>query len=283
MRNTAKATLLLTLLLFGTPQVMAEETLLMGVFPRRNATLTAQLFSPLADYLTVQLGKKVKLVTTKDFASFWQGVAEKRYDIVHYNQYHYVHSANDYLVIATNEEQGRDKIAGALYVRRDSGITDITQLRGRKIVFGGGTDAMMSYIVPRFLLQEGGLNGSDYTAVFANNPPNAVLAVYFNKADAAGAGDVVMNLPTVTKIANKGELKFLAISKPIRHLPWAVRKDMPMEQQQRIQKLMVGLGDNEQGQAILKAARLSGIHKAADSDYDTAREIIRKVMSDSTD
>ncbi len=255
----------------------------MGVFPRRNATLTAQLFSPLADYLSEQLGQRVKLVTAKDFSSFWLGVAEKRYDIVHFNQYHYVQSSTDYSVIATNEEQGRTEIAGALYVRRDSGITSISQLRGRNIIFGGGTDAMMSYIVPRYLLQQGGLSNNDYSTVFANNPPNAVLAVYFNKATAAGAGDVVMNLPSVNKIADRDELTFLAVSKPIRHLPWAVKRTMSLAKQKHIQQLLTELGNNKEGRTILTTARLTGLHKAVDSDYDQAREIIRKVMSVATE
>jgi phosphonate transport system substrate-binding protein len=207
-------------------------------------------------------------------------VKEKRYDIVHYNQYHYIQSASDYEVIASNMEQGRDTISGALYVRNDSGITEISQLRGRNIIFGGGTDAMMSYIVPRFLLQQGGLNSSDYHASFANNPPNAVLAVYFKQADASGAGDVVMNLPTVTMIANTEQLRFLAISDPIKHLPWTVRRNLPEELRNKIKQLMVGLRDIDEGDAILKAAHVDAFSPSTDNDYDSAREIIMDVMQE---
>src|SRR5262245_50503997 len=62
----------------------AGDSLIMGVFPRRNATETTKLFTPMADHLGEQLGRKVELVTAKDFESFWQGVMERRYDIVHY-------------------------------------------------------------------------------------------------------------------------------------------------------------------------------------------------------
>lgn len=279
MRNLSRALLtLLVLCLFIPYPAVAEDGLLMGVFPRRNATITAKFFSPLADYLSQQLGKPVTLVTAKDFKSFWKGVKEKRYDIVHYNQYHYVKSAKDYQVVACNVENGRDVIAGALYVRRDSGISKISQLRGHNIIFGGGRDAMMSYIVPQYLLRKGGLAGTDYKTSFASNPPNAVLAVYFQQADAGGAGDVVMNLPTVTKIANPDELKYLAVSEPIKHLPWVVRRDMPKALQQKIQKLMTGLSGSERGRDILKMAHLDGMRAANDSDYDKIRDIIREAL-----
>ncbi len=257
---------------------VAEDELLMGVFPRRNATITAKFFSPLATYLSEQLGKPVKLVTTKDFDSFWKNVTEKRYDIIHYNQYHYVQSSKNYQAIACNVENGRDVIAGALYVRRDSGIEKISQLRGQNIIFGGGRDAMMSYIVPRYLLRKGGLSGTDYKTSFASNPPNAVLAVYFKQANAGGAGDVVMNLPTVTKIANPDELKYLALSEPIKHLPWAVRRDIPKSLRQKIQKLMTELGNSERGRDILKKAHLDGMNTAKDSDYNRIRGIIRETL-----
>ena len=250
----------------------------MGVFPRRNATLTAQFYSPLAKYLSEKLERQVKLVTAKDFPTFWRGVTEKRYDIVHYNQYHYIQSATDYEVIACNKEQGRDLISGALYVRSDSGITSIEQLRGRKIIFGGGKDAMMSYIVPRYLLLKGGLGETDFTTSFASNPPNAVLAVYFKQADAGGAGDVVMKLPTVTKIAKTDNLRFLAQSKPIKQLPWTVRRDLPVELRQKIQTLLTGLSNTSNGKAILKAAHVNDFSPANDSDYESTREIIREVL-----
>lgn len=251
----------------------------MGVFPRRNAILTSELFTPLAEYLSENLHRPVKLVTTKDFPSFWEGVQSKRYDIVHYNQYHYVESTDNYQVIACNEEQGHETISGALYVRTDSGITSISQLKGRKIIFGGGRDAMMSYIVPRYLLLQEGLTEQDYTPVFASNPLNAVLAVYFKQVDAGGAGDIVMNLPKIKKIAHNDTLTYLKQSVPIKHLPWAVRRDMALPLKLKIQLLMANLKDSDKGKAILDAARVTNFRIARDSDYNSARTIIKEVMT----
>ena len=55
-----------------------------------------------------------ELVTAKSFAAFWTEVTQRRYDIVHYNQYHYIRSASDYEVIAHIEEFGKSTIAGAI-------------------------------------------------------------------------------------------------------------------------------------------------------------------------
>ncbi|MGD8639645.1 MAG: PhnD/SsuA/transferrin family substrate-binding protein [Gammaproteobacteria bacterium] len=162
----------------------------MGVFPRRNAKVTMKLFNPIAKYLSRKLGREVELVISKDFESFWEGVTEQRYDLVHYNQYHYLesHKKYGYQVIAKNEEFGSSRISGVITIRVDSGIRSVLDLKGKKIVFGGGPKAMMSYIVPTYLLREGGLRAGDYEEAFARNPPNAILSAYFRQSAAAGAG-----------------------------------------------------------------------------------------------
>jgi len=173
----------------------AEEPLSMGVFPRRSYAETAKLFAPMADYLGARLGRKVNLVTSRNFESFWTAVTEQRYDIVHYNQYHYIRSARTYQVIAHIEELGKSTIAGALYVRKDSGITNLAQLRGRAVIFGGGEDAMISYVANRYQFLQAGLRKDDFKSLFAVNPPNAILALSRRQAAAAGAGDGVLELP----------------------------------------------------------------------------------------
>lgn len=255
-----------------------EAPLIIGIFPRRNATLTSDLFSPLAKYLSWKLQREVQLQTAKDFSAFWQGVEAGRYDVVHYNQYHYVVSADRYRVIAHNEEFGSGSISGAIYVRRDSGIRSLEQLRGHSVLFGGGPDAMMSYIVPRYMLKQAGLEASDFTTRFATSPPNAVLGVFYRQADAGGAGDVVIDLPMVKHSVRTEEIAIIAKSDPIVHLPWAVKQDMPEQLAERIQQLLVTLKDSEEGRAILKVARLSGLAPSDDRDYDRCRQIIREVV-----
>lgn len=281
LRGTSKK---LTLCLLGLcaflapPAPAAEHTLVMGVFPRFNAKQTTTMYQPLADHLGERLGRKVALVTSKDFDSFWDGVSEQRYDLVHYNQYHYLHSAGAYRVIATQQEFGKDAVAGALFVRKDSGITDISQLRGCTIIFGGGKDAMMSYIAPLFLLKQAGLEEGDFKTEFAVNPPNALLALYHRQADAAGGGDILIDLPVVKNAIDARELVLLAATEPLLFLPWAVKRSMPAKLRQSVQAILVQLGQSESGRKALQAAKATGMRKATDRDYDRHRKMTTTVF-----
>lgn len=256
----------------------AEEPLVMGVFPRRNAAETTKLFTPMAEHLSAQLGRSVKLVTAKDFESFWQGVTEQRYDIVHYNQYHYIRSSQNYQVVTHIEEIGKSTISGVIYVRKDSGIKELAQLKGRTVLFGGGEDAMISYITNRYLMQQAGLKKDDFKPVFAVNPPNSVLALHRRQADAAGAGDGVLDLPLVKKAINTEELTVLAVSPALLQLPVAVKRSIPAKLRATIQSALADLKNTEAGKQVLKSAAMTGMGKAEDKDYEPHRKIVRAVL-----
>ena len=257
---------------------LAGDALVMGVFPRFSASETTTRYAPLADHLALQLGRRVSIVTSKDFHSFWQGVEEQRYEIVQYNQLQYIRSARNYQVIAHNKEFGKSTLAGVLYVRKDSGITDLAQLKGRTVLFGGGEDAMIGYIAPMYMLLQSGLKKDDIKPQFAVNPINSVIGVYHRQADAAGSGDNVIGQPVLKKAIDPSQLTALATSEQLLHLPWAVKRTMPAKLRDSVQAALVSLEGTEEGRQVLKSALLTGIGKAEDKDYDPHRRLVKAVL-----
>jgi phosphonate transport system substrate-binding protein len=260
------------------PVIQAADDLVLGVFPRFSASETTTRYTPIAEYLQDRLDRKVILVTSKDFQSFWRGIEERRYDIVQYNQYHYIRSAKTYQVIAHNKEFGKNTMAGALYVRKDSGITSLAQLRGRTVLFGGGEDAMISYIAPVYMMLQAGLRKDEFKSQFAVTPINSVIGVYRKQADAAGTGDNVIGQPVIRNAINMDELTPLAVSEQLLHLPWSVKRTMPARLRETIQSSLMDLENSDAGKNVLKAALLTGIGKAEDKDYDAHRKMVRAVM-----
>lgn len=259
--------------------VAKDDPLIMGVFPRRPAQVTIQAFKPLTEYLSKKLNREVKLETTYNFASFWEGVKNKKYDIVHFNQYHYVRSHKEYgyNVIVMNEEFGKSTISSIILAKKDSGIRHLKDIRGKTFAFGGGPKAMVSYILPIMTLQNADIATHEYKTVFAKNPPNAVMAVYFDKADLAGVGNRILEMPAVTKHINISNLIKIAESESIVQLPWAVKNTMPMALSLEIQKIFTSLNNSKENKKILKSAKVTDFTIAEDADYDRTREIVLKV------
>lgn len=256
----------------------ADDPLFMGVIPRRSTAETTKLFAPMAAHLGEQLGREVRLIPSRNFESFWKDVVDQRYDIVHYNQYQYIRSAKTYKVIAHAQEFGKNAVPGVIFVRKDSGITRLTQLRGRTVIFGGGKDAMLSHIAPRYLLLQAGLKDGDFKTEFAINPQNALVALYHKQADAAGGGHVVLDQPVIRNAINTQELTVLASTEPLLFLPWAVKRSMPANLAQSIQSKLLDLNKTDAGRQALKSAIMTGIGIAEDKDYDVHRRMAAAVM-----
>ncbi|MGD8591849.1 MAG: PhnD/SsuA/transferrin family substrate-binding protein [Gammaproteobacteria bacterium] len=255
----------------------------MGVFPRRSVEATQKAFQPLAEHLSKMLGEEVKLIVPASFKDFWKGVKQNQFDLVHYNQYHYIRSKKElgHRVIVANEEFGNKQIAGALSVRKDSGVHSIAELRGKVILFGGGTKAMGSYIAPTAMLKKAGLvAGKDYMVNFAMNPPSAVVGTYNKGAGAAGSGNVVLRLKATTKQIKAEDMQIIAESEPFTQLPWAVNSHVSVELADKIQKIMTSLKNSEAGRSVLKAAKVTDFYAVTDKDFDKVREITKYALGE---
>lgn len=261
--------------------VLADVTI--GIFPRRPAAQSAKAYQPLADYLSKELGEKVTLSIPKDFKEFWAAFQAKKYDLVHLNQYHYIrgHKEFGYKVIAANEEFGSAQIAGAIAVRKDSGINSIADLKGKTILFGGSEKAVVSYIANKAILKKAGLEeGRDYKTQFAKNPPSAVIGVYSKAADASGTGNIFMKIKAINSKIDVEQMKVIAETEPFIHLSWAVSGAMPDDKAMKIQKLMTELENSDAGKAVLKAALVEKFVAASDKDYDKVREITKYAIGE---
>jgi phosphonate transport system substrate-binding protein len=278
-----KSLILFMSVLFVMTATSALADITVGIFPRRDVSTTHKIFKPLTQHLSQEMGEKVVLDVPKDFSAFWKALGEKKYDVVHFNQYHYLRGNKEfgYRVIVSNKEQGSKQIAGALSVRKDSGINTLDDLRGKTILFGGGKKAMGSYIAPTAILKKAGLNAEvDYKVTFAKNPPNAVIAVFSKAADAAGSGNVILKLGAVKKKVDVSQMKILAESEPFVQLPWAVHPDMSDAKMKKIQTLMVNLKDSDSGKEVLTAAKVNAFYAVSDVDFIKVKEIVEFVLDE---
>jgi phosphonate transport system substrate-binding protein len=270
------------LLILGIAQADESAALHLGVFPRHPAQDTQQMFEPLRAHLSERLARPVVLHTPVDYPSFWSAIEEGRFDLVHYNQYHYVraHAELGHRLIAANEEHGRRQIRALVHVRSDSEAQTLDDLRGRKILFGGGPSAMVSYILATDLLRSHGLEDGDYVEQFAQNPIKALVALYFMQADAASAGDPVIDLPSVREQIGTGGLRVLAQSQAIPHLPWAVSASLPHALETAVRDALLDLNTGREGRRILDAMQLSGLRAVEDRQYDVVRRIVARVLDE---
>ncbi|MFV1984645.1 MAG: phosphate/phosphite/phosphonate ABC transporter substrate-binding protein [Thiohalomonadales bacterium] len=258
-----------------------EKKLVMGIFPRRNNAKTIRMFNPLAQYLSKKLGISVVLDTSINFKEFWKKVKSNKFDIVHFNQLHYVLSNEkfNYSVIIKNQEFGIDSIRPIIAVRSDSTIKSIRDLRNKMVHFGGGKLAMVSHIANRVAIREMGLQDNDYKWKFVKNPPRTAISVFNMSADAASIGEGVLDFPQITRSISTSEFRKIYLGPDLPHLPWAVNDRVSPDTKADIQSAMLILNNSTEGIDLMKNAYISGFSKAIDKEYDIVRSIYKKYTS----
>jgi len=258
-----------------------EKKLVMGIFPRRSSAKTIRMFNPLAQYLSKKIGIPVEIDISPDFKTFWTKVKNKKFDIVHYNQLHYVLSNEkfNYTAIIKNQEFGIDSIRPIIAVRADSSIKSIRDLRDKMIHFGGGKLAMVSHIANRVAIREMGLKDTDYKWKYVKNPPRTAISVFNMSADAASIGEGVLDFPQIQRSITSSEFRKIYLGPDLPHLPWAVSDKVSPDLKAKIQSTMLVLNNSEAGINLLKKASITGFSKASDKEYDIVRSIYKKYTS----
>ncbi|MDJ0808214.1 MAG: PhnD/SsuA/transferrin family substrate-binding protein [Gammaproteobacteria bacterium] len=266
--------------MFETAFADSVDGLSVGIFPRRDSQTTREMFEPLMEYLSQELDLEVSLDVPPDFEAFWVRLRENRYDLVHLNQYQYLraHQLYGYEAILRNEEMGRSEIATVIWVRQGEGIDRPRDLKGKKVIFGGGRQAMVSYIMAVDLLREHGLEDDEYLMEFALNPVSAVLSLYYRQSVAAGSGDILPQLLAIREPIPVDAFKPLLKSRPVAQLPWAVSPTLTEKHSGQIMHALTQLKQTIGGQQLLVGAGLTGIVLATDSDYDPHRRIVARVL-----
>jgi phosphonate transport system substrate-binding protein len=251
--------------------------LVFGVFPRWNAQITVRDFTPLAELLARELGRRVRIETDKNFDSFMLRVHAREFDLVHLNQLQYVqaHQTAGYRAIAKLCDNPNCTIKAIIVTRRDRNLNKVSDLRGKIIAFGD-PGAMVSHVLTKWLLLESALGPEQYKTIFTKNPPNALLAVYNGEADAAGVGLSVLQRPEIRQRVDVSQLRILAESREIPHLPVAVRGDLDVHLARRIQRTLLRLDQTPDGRSLLAQMAIERFVVADDKQYD----IVRRLMED---
>ncbi len=277
MKRELKLTLALMALL-GMTSAPASAEVKLGILPRLSATEMNTMFTPLAEYLSREIGDKVVLVIPKDFVDFKDLVARGQVDLGYSNPLIYAQLRRDAnvepLAIASEPKVGV-RFRGIIVTRKDSGLATLQDLKGKKLIFVD-KDSPGAYMFQLMLLRKAGLDPErDFTVLpFAKKQDNVLLAV-LNKAADAGA----MREPDFEKL--KGGMNFdaLRVIGYTDHLPgWAAfattraGETLAGKVKQALLKLKP---ESPEALSVLERANLSGFAPTTDKDFDRLREAAR--------
>ena len=258
----------------------ASAEIRIAILPRLSAVELNTMYTPLAEYLSKDVGEKVTLVIPKDFDSYKTLVEKGQVDIGFSNSIVYIqlkkNIAIDPLAVSAEKKAGV-RFRGIIITRKDSGIEKVQDLKGKKLIFVE-KDSAAGYIFQMLLLTRAGIDvNRDFTMLpFAKKHDNVTLAVFNKAADAGGIRE-----DDLDKMKDKVDLSQIRIVGYTDYFPnWPMYSTPKLNKSAaaRVKAALLKLKPGDPAaEKILEAAQLSGFAAITDKDYDLLRQAVKVI------
>lgn len=251
----------------------AQKPLILGIHPFLSSTELYKRFSPLADYLSRELGRPVQIHIESSYESHVNAIANGRVDIALMGPASFVKLTRRFgrvPLLAAFETMGIRTFKGVIVVRKDSQIKTLSQLRGKKFAFGD-VNSTMSHLVPRYMLLKAGVDVTHLgKADFLTNHDNIALGVLSGSFDAGALKEDIYN-----EYAKQG-LSAAAISDPMPDHIFVARTGLPGDTVRKVSEILFSLKNTEDGRMVLSSIQknLTALVPARDADYDSLRKLL---------
>lgn len=274
-RISSAALIFLYMLLWGcmTPAAAQENNLTICIHPYSSSTKLYQAYTPLAEYIAAQLNRPVDIHIASDYDAHIKAVGENKFGLAYMGPASYIKLIEQYgkkRLLARQAINGKPVFQGKIIVHKNSSISTLTDLAGKRFAFGD-PNSTMSHLVPHYMLIKAGLKDNDLADIkFLGNHTNVALGVLAGDFDAGAVKEAVFY-----QYQQRG-LKELATTPALSEHLFVAADAVPEEVVQRLREILLGAHRSSQGLAALQAIKssISALTPVQDSDYDNLRDIL---------
>ncbi|MDT2695260.1 phosphate/phosphite/phosphonate ABC transporter substrate-binding protein [Enterococcus gallinarum] len=272
----------------------AKEKLVVQFVPTNNDGTMEAKAKPFAEYLSKKLDRQVDVTLATDYSTIVEAMASGQVDIgimppAAYVQAKDMDAAEAILTSQLGdydqetglplEGQLTNTFKGEILVRADSGLNELTDLKGKKIATLSPNSAS-GYIYPVAEMKDAGVDPTtEATLTTVNDIPSDITAVLNGQMDAAFVFEGARNVFASSFADNDlfKELKVLYLTEgDIPNDAIAVQPKMDDALKKEIKDVFLNMKDDEEGAEAMSLWGHQGYEEAADSAYDTIREYTEK-------
>lgn len=233
-----------------------EKTFLIGLIPEQNIFRQMERYQPLADYLSKRVGMKIRLTVLPRYGNIIDNFASTGMDGAFFGSFTYVlaHEKLGVEVLARPMSlNGTSTYHGLIFVRKDSRIKSIHQMKGKRFAFVDKATTA-GYLLPRAYFEEHGKNYRTFLkeSYFAGTHEDAILDVLNRKADIGAAKNTVYERLGASDDRINKELVILERSPDVPENALAVGKSLDDSSKKKLLGVLLALHEDPEGMAILK-------------------------------
>ncbi|HTR44773.1 MAG TPA: phosphate/phosphite/phosphonate ABC transporter substrate-binding protein, partial [Thermodesulfovibrionales bacterium] len=255
------------------------HSLRLGVVPLQEPLVMFRKFTPLSEYLSRKLGRKVDLKVAVDMEEAVYDIGQNVTQLCAMGPANYVEAQAKYgvKVVARALRQGKAFHRAAIVVRADSGIHAVSDLKGKSFAFVSRKSAT-GHIAPLVTLREAGLTVKDFGYhQFLGDHDAVAKSVLEGASDAGGVME-----ETALKYSEKG-LRVLEFSPEIPEFNICCNPSVDEETVTALRDALISLDiSRADDAAVVKALGkdCTGFATAEESDYDGFRKRVHGVEAE---
>lgn len=259
-----------------------EKTLIIGLIPERNIFEQMEQYEPFAEYISRKTGTKVKLKVLTRYGSIVDNFVSQKLDGAFFGSFTYTlaHAKLGVEPIARPEDlQGGSTYYGLIFVRKDSGIRNATDMKGKTFAFVDKATTA-GYLLPLAYFKDNGIR--DYStflkeAYFAGTHEDAIFDVLNKKADIGAAKNTVYYEMAKTNGRIEEELTVLTRSPDVPQNSLAVRNDLDGPIKKMLEETLLNMHNDEDGRNVLKKFGAKRFIETTDADYQSVYDYMKKI------
>lgn len=272
------------------------ETITFAAVPAESSSTLESTFENVTALIEQETGAKVEFQNASDYAAVIEGMRAGQVDIASFGPFSYVIARDsgvdmEPVVAPTNDVDEAPAYTSLAYVRQDSDIQGIDDLRGRTVCFVDQASTS-GYLVPMKGLMDSGLDlDADLTPVLAGGHDASLLSLDAESCDAAFAHNTMLTTLENSGQVEQGAFRSIWESDPITEDPIAVnRSTLDPELADKITTVLrekankpalveAGICSSEED-CVLPEETGYGYVPVSDADFDPIREICEQTDAD---
>lgn len=234
------------------------------------------------DYIGEKIGRAVEFVDRDGYAAVNKLVADGDVDLAFVCGGPYVAGHREFgmELLAAPQAYGRTVYYSYLIVPAASQVTSLAGLRGGSFAF---TDPLSNTgkLVPTFLLAERGETPESFfsTVSYSGSHDKSIRAVAGGLVDGAAVDSLIWEYLSRIEPALTGKTRIIVKSAPYGMPPVVVPKGLDPALKERLRSVLLQAHADERGREILAGMMIDRFVPVSDSDYDSIRDIERRVAA----
>jgi phosphonate transport system substrate-binding protein len=259
------------------PTALAQQVLRVTTIPEEAATEQVRKFGPITKYLERTVGMKVEFIPVNDYPAAVEALVNKQVELVWFGGFTHVQaqirSGGKIIAIAQREEDD-NKFRSVFITQKDSGITKLSDLKGKEFSFGSQSSTS-GHFMPRFNLLKAGVDpDKDFKRVAYSGAHDATIASVVSGRVAAASLDITVWRKFVSeKKVDTNKVDVFFTTPPFFNYNWSVHADMPVALREKISKALLALDMNTpEGKEILTLNRASRYVATKNENYKQFEE-----------